>query len=75
MLAGVMPEAYVDQVQGQLWVTGRKWCDFMSYHPESHKMAFIFRVERDEAHIKKISDAVYAFIGELDVLVEKMRRL
>ena len=30
---GAVPSAYVPQVQGQLWVTGRAWCDFMSYHP------------------------------------------
>ena len=29
---GVVPKAYVMQVQGQLWVTGREWVDFMSYH-------------------------------------------
>jgi putative phage-type endonuclease len=75
MFANVMPANYINQVQGQMWVTGRKWCDFMSYHPESHKMAFQIRVMRDEVHIKKLHAAVYGFIGELDVLVEKMRAL
>ncbi len=28
---GEMPEEYLLQVQGQLLVTGRKWCDFISY--------------------------------------------
>ena len=31
---GTIPREYRLQVQGQLWVTGREWCDFMSYHPE-----------------------------------------
>jgi exodeoxyribonuclease (lambda-induced) len=75
MFANVMPTNYISQVQGQMWVTGRKWCDFISYHPESHKMAFKIRVMRDEDYIQKLSAAVYGFIGELDVLVERMRAL
>ena len=75
LLDDVLPATYKKQVQGQLWVTGREWCDFASYHPDSHKMIFIKRVERDDDFIKEISEAVYQFIGELDVLVEKMRTL
>ena len=75
LLDGTMPAAYVKQVQGQMWVTGRAWCDFISYNPASHKMGFLIRVERDEEFIKSISDAVYAFIGDLDVLTEKLRAL
>lgn len=33
LLHGGLREDYWMQVQGQLWVTGRKWCDLMSYHP------------------------------------------
>lgn len=75
LLDGVMPAAYVKQVQGQMWITGRAWCDFISYNPDSHKMGFLIRAERDEEFIKTISTAVYAFIGELDVLVDKMRAM
>jgi putative phage-type endonuclease len=75
LLAGVMPAEYVKQVQGQLWITGRRWCDFLSYNPDSHKMGFMFHVERDEEFIKTISTAVYAFIGELDVLTKKLEQL
>jgi len=75
LMDGVMPAAYLKQVQGQMWVTGRKWCDFISYAPDSHKMNFMIRVERDEEFIKTISKSVYAFIGDLDVLTEKLREL
>ena len=75
LLNGVVPAEYVKQVQGQMWITGRTWCDFISYNPDSHKMGFLIRVERDEETIKSISDAVYAFIGDLDVLTEKLRDL
>ncbi len=75
LLDGTLPAAYVKQVQGQLWITGRAWCDFISYNPDSHKMGFLIRVERDEETIKSIKESVYAFIGDLDVLVEKMRAM
>lgn len=49
-----IPEQYVAQVHGQLWVTGRKWCDFVSYDPrvifDGAELAIV-RVERDEAFI------------------------
>jgi len=33
-----LPAPYKSQVQGQLYVTGRQWCDFISYHPECNKV-------------------------------------
>ena len=29
-----LPEEYLYQVQGQLWITGNQWCDFVSHDPE-----------------------------------------
>jgi putative phage-type endonuclease len=39
--------AYRWQIQGQLFLTGRKWCDFVSFCPDfpDHKMLYICRVE------------------------------
>ena len=28
-----MPKEHIPQVQGNLWINGRKWCDFISYDP------------------------------------------
>jgi len=33
LLAGTLPADYVLQTQGQLYVTGRRWVDFLSYMP------------------------------------------
>lgn len=33
LLGGKLPDKYKPQVHGHLAVTGRKWCDFMSYSP------------------------------------------
>ena len=34
LASGGLPAEHRMQVQGQLWITDRDWCDFMSYHPE-----------------------------------------
>jgi len=66
MLDGKLPNNYIPQVQGQLWVTDRKWCHFLAYHPDvGHVM---YRVERDEEYIKLLSEAVSKFIR---IMLEK----
>lgn len=52
LLSGKLPKIYEYQVQGQLYVTGREWCDFMSFHPKMKNL--IIRVNRDEKIIKDI---------------------
>lgn len=47
------PDDYLAQVQGGLWVTGRQWCDFVSYFPEIS--VEIVRVERDETFINRLA--------------------
>lgn len=68
--AGVIPSVYVQQVQGSMWVTGREWWGFMSYHPAIRPL--IIRVERDEAYIKKLADAVESFAAEVEELVGRL---
>lgn len=47
---------YVYQIQGYLWITGRKWCDFVTYDPDLVEglQLNIIRVDRDEAIIEGI---------------------
>ena len=47
---------YKTQVQFNLMVTQRKWCDFIYYHPRIGIR--IKRIERDEEYIQKIKDAL-----------------
>jgi len=71
LLAGSYPIEHKPQVQGALWITGRQWCDLMLYWPKRRPL--IVRVERDEAYIKELSDAVGKFNVELDHLVAALR--
>lgn len=55
---------YRCQVQGMLWLTGRKWVDTISYHPDFP--AALVRVARDEVFIGSLSSAVATFIQVVD---------
>lgn len=59
------------QVQGQLWIAEREWCDVLSYSPDGLPPVII-RVERDEPYIAKLRAAVETFAG---VLAEKVAGL
>lgn len=50
------------QVQGQLWVTGRDWCDLASFDPRYHEQPlYIERIQRDEAYIAALEEEVLLF--------------
>lgn len=62
---------YYPQVQGQLWVTGRRWLDIVSYHPEMP--IAIVRVERDDKYIETLSTAVEEFSRALEAKAAELR--
>ena len=59
----VCPSKHYAQVQGCLYITGREWWDFMSYHPEMKP--FIVRVERDEEFIEKLAEQISLAVEEI----------
>lgn len=63
-----MPDDYKPQVQMGLWVTHRKWCDFVGYDSRAGKGLDIFsvRVLRDEPYIKMMKAEVIKFLKEVD---------
>jgi putative phage-type endonuclease len=64
MVEDAMPDIYKPQVQGNLWITGRQWWDFVVYHPDLD--LFVKRIYRDEAYIKKMAQHITAFTEELE---------
>ena len=56
---------YLGQVQGYLYLTGRQWCDFLSYHPELKP--FLRRYPRDEEYLA-------ALVPVLDEFAEQCAR-
>ena len=75
VLAGEFPSEYMAQVQGQLWICERQWCDFVSYDGRIQGPASYFkiRVYRDEAYIHNLSTQVDKFIAELQEMLGKLK--
>ena len=69
-----VPTEYYKQIQCQLWVTGRTWCDFVSYDPRLPKrnQMLIIRVERDEEFIAEMKAEVEKFLAEVESLITKL---
>lgn len=58
-----MPAKHLPQVQGGLWIAQRRWCDFISWHPDYQPQPlYIQRVQRDPAYIDMLSTRVLAFM-------------
>jgi exodeoxyribonuclease (lambda-induced) len=70
-----MPDDYKCQVQGGLWISERKWCDFIVYNKEIKdvsKRLIIIRVLRDEAFIEKLKEGVLKTIKLRDDFLSKI---
>lgn len=61
------PPEYRAQIQGNLWITGRAWWDFVSFNPDypTNLQLVIRRVKRDEAYITQLQLAVALFMHEV----------
>jgi len=65
-----LPAQYKWQVYGQMWVTGRKWCHFMAYHPNLKPI--IIRIERDEVIINELTVKINEAIEHAKNIIKKI---
>lgn len=74
--AGTVPSQYVPQITHNLWVTGCKYADFVSFDPRlpDYLQLHIVRFERDEEKIKAHEAEVMAFLKEVDALESSLRK-
>jgi hypothetical protein len=70
--ASHMPAEHMPQVQGQMWITGRRWCDFVSFDPTlpDNAQLFVERIGRDDEYIANLEDEVQRFLAEVAADVE-----
>tara|TARA_R110000772_G_scaffold14820_1_gene42501 strand:+ start:1419 stop:2045 length:627 start_codon:yes stop_codon:yes gene_type:complete len=66
---------YKAQIQCQLWVTEREWCDFVSFDPRLDCAAGYLqqRVMRDEEYIKDMQIKSYLFVDKMNELIIKLK--
>jgi len=70
-----VPTKYIPQIQCQLAVTGRKWCDFVSFDPRlpDGLQILIVRLERDDEYIEKLEARVIKFLDEVNSAVNGLK--
>ena len=70
-----MPEEHFPQVQGGLWITGRKWWDFQSFDPRlpDALCRYVQRVGRDDKFIAALEAEVVVFSAEVNDMVKRLR--
>jgi putative phage-type endonuclease len=72
-----MPAEHIPQVQGQMWITGRQWCDFVSYDPRmpAELQLHVQRINRDPSFIADLEARITSFLQQVGTQVEALRRL
>jgi len=70
-----MPEEHMAQVQGLMWITGRKWWWFKSYDPRLPEplCRYTKRIERDEQYISHLAAQVMEFAAEVEARVKEIQ--
>ena len=66
---GKIDNKYIKQVQFELWITGREWCDFIVFDPRMPENAqlFIKRIYRDQKMISLIEFQTKRFLKEVSI--------
>ena len=75
VLDGKVPTPHMKQIQCQLWVTGRQWCDFVSYDPRlpERNQIFIRRAERDEIMIAAMETEINKILDEVQTMYDNLK--
>jgi len=74
LLDGTHADEYKWQIQGQIWVSERQWCDAASFdprYPEDHRLA-VTRVERDQVLIDELEDACLVAEEEVISIIDRV---
>jgi hypothetical protein len=76
-LRGGIPTEYYKQIQHCLWITGARWCDFVSYQPNFPEplRLKITRVEASAIDFKAYELLVRMFLAEVDREVDAVTQM
>lgn len=70
-------DEYIHQIQGGMWITGRKWCDFIMYVPPLASInndLYVKRIYRDDDFITEMETGLLAFNKRVEQRVELARK-
>lgn len=73
-ITGEIPTEYMVQIQFNLYVLNRKWCDFINYNENfKDKPILIQRVERDEEMIEEMKTKLEEAKQEVNEIIKKFK--
>lgn len=77
LMGGKIAQGYIYQMQGQMSVTGRHWCDWVSYNPDLplDMQIVIRRIDRDDSMIADLEREVGIFLKEVERAEDRLRAL
>lgn len=73
-ILGGMPIEHQAQVQGNMWINGRQWADFVSYDPRMPAPydIYIERIERNDEFISKLEAELILFDAAIAEVIAKL---
>jgi putative phage-type endonuclease len=77
LLTQSVPTKYITQMQWQMRVCERQWCDYVSFDNRlpAELQLFVKRVEFDASYVAMLEEEVIKFLKELDEKVIKLNNL
>lgn len=77
LLAGEVPPKYKPQMAWQIICAEREWCDFASFDPRmpDDMQLFIVRYNPSLEYLREVSDAVNAFLLEVESTIAKLKEV
>lgn len=77
MRANRVPPEYLPQITHNLFVSGARWCDFVSFDPRlpAAGALFIKRIAREDIDLAAYDLALRLFLGEVDKEYAEIQRL
>lgn len=72
LLDGKIKPEYYSQMQMQMFITERLWCDYVVYNPNFKKSITIQRVYPDKEEIKRIADGLAKGVGIIKDIIGKI---
>ncbi|NBX73920.1 MAG: exonuclease, partial [Alphaproteobacteria bacterium] len=74
LISEEVPTKYKPQMMTQLLVTGRAWCDFVSFDPRlpDHLQLFVIRYEPTQDELKTLQSQLEIFLAEVHVMEQSL---
>lgn len=74
LISEAVSEDYLVQMQWQMAVTGRAWCDYASFNPDfpPEMRLWVRRIPRDPKRIAELEREIKGFIKEIELRLDRL---